>query len=71
VAFLPRAALRVTANYSAAAEMPRTPREAQPLSPWKRPALDSGEEARAWCLFAVWLFCGLAAMAWFWKFSKG
>jgi murein DD-endopeptidase MepM/ murein hydrolase activator NlpD len=71
VAFSPRAALAVTANYSAAAEVPRTPREGRPLSPWKRSALDSGEEARAWCVAALWLACGVAALAWFWRFSKG
>ena len=71
IAFAPRAALRVTAHYSGAAEAPRTPREARPLSPWKRPALDPGEEARAWCVAALWLACGVAALAWFWRFSRG
>ncbi len=70
VAFFPRAALRVTANYSGAAEVPRTPREGQPLSAWKRPALEAGEEARAWCLAALWLACGVAALAWFWRVAK-
>jgi len=70
VAFSPRAALAVTANYSAAAEMPRTPREGQPRSPWKRSALGSGEEARAWCVAALWLACGVVALVWFWRFSK-
>ena len=71
VAFFPRAALRVTANYSGGAEAPRTPREAQPLAPWKRPVLDSDEEVRAWCLAALWLACGVLALAWFWRFAKG
>lgn len=71
VAFLPRAALRVTANYSGAAEAPRTPREARPLSPWRRPALDPGEELRAWCLVALWFACGVAGLVWFWRFSRG
>ena len=71
VAFFPRAALRVTANYSGGAEVPRTAREAQPLSPWKRPVLEPGEEARAWCLVALWLACGVLALAWFWRFAKG
>jgi len=71
VAFAPRAALRVTANYSGVAEAPRTPREAQPLSPWKRPELEPGEVARAWCLAALWLASGVLALAWFWRFSKG
>jgi murein DD-endopeptidase MepM/ murein hydrolase activator NlpD len=71
VAFAPRAALRVTANYSGVAEAPRTAREALPLSPWKRQALEPGEEARAWCVAALWLACGIAGLAWFWRFSKG
>lgn len=71
IAFAPRAALRVTANYSGIAEMPRTPLEAQPLSPWKRPVLGPDEEGRAWCLVALWLGCGGAALVWFWRFSKG
>lgn len=69
--FSPRAALWVKANYSGAAEAPWTAREAPPLSPWKRPALEPGEEARAWCLAALWLACGVAGLAWFWKFSRG
>jgi len=71
IAFFPRAALRVTANYSSAAEAPRTPRESQPLAPWKRPALEPGEEWRAWCLAALWLACGIAGMVWLWRFAKG
>lgn len=70
VAFPPRAALRVVANYSGAAEAPRTPREGLPLPPWKRRALAPDEEAGAWCLLAAWLACGVAALLWFWKFSK-
>lgn len=70
IAFAPRAALRVTANYSSVAEVPRTPREDLLLSPWKRPMLGPDEEARAWWLAAVWLACGIAALAWFWRFSR-
>lgn len=70
VAFPPRAALRVTANYSRAAEVPRTPSEGQPFSPWKRSALGPGEEAGAWGLLAAWLACAVAGLAWFWKFSR-
>ena len=70
VVFSPRAALWVTANYSGTAEAPRTAREARPLSPWERPALEPGEEARVWCLAALWLACGAAALGWFWKFSR-
>jgi murein DD-endopeptidase MepM/ murein hydrolase activator NlpD len=69
VAFSPRAALRVTANYSGPADAPRLSSET-PLFPWKRPALEPGDEARAWGLLALWLACGVAALAWFWKFAK-
>jgi murein DD-endopeptidase MepM/ murein hydrolase activator NlpD len=69
IAFAPRAALRVTANYSGIAEAPRAPSE-QRLFPWKRPTLEPGEEANAWRLLALWLACGVAAMGWFWKFAK-
>src|SRR5258706_6298245 len=71
VAFRPRAALRVTANYSSAAEAPRTSRESPPLAPWKRRALEPGEELRAWCLVMLWLACGIAGLVWFWRFAKG
>jgi murein DD-endopeptidase MepM/ murein hydrolase activator NlpD len=69
VAFSPRAALRVTANYSGIAELPRAPSET-PLFPWKRPALEPGEEPAAWALLALWLASGVGALAWFWKFAK-
>jgi murein DD-endopeptidase MepM/ murein hydrolase activator NlpD len=69
VAFSPRAALRVTANYSGRADVPRLPSET-PLFPWKRPTLEPGEDMRAWGLLALWLACGVAALAWFWKFAK-
>ena len=71
VAFFPRTALRVTANYSGPAETPRAPSEGLPLAPGKRPALAPDEEVRAWQLLALWLCCGVAAMAGFWKFAKG
>jgi len=70
LAFAPRAALRVTANYSGAAEVPRTPSESQPLTPWKPPALGPDEEARAWWLAAAWLAWGIVALAGFWRFSR-
>ena len=70
ISFPPRAALRVTANYSSPAEWPRAPSELQPLVPWKRPAPHAGEETAAWALLAIWLACGAAAIAWFWKFSR-
>jgi murein DD-endopeptidase MepM/ murein hydrolase activator NlpD len=69
VAFAPRAALRVTAHYSGIAEPPRAASESR-LLPWKRPALQPGEEAGAWGLLALWLASGVAALAWFWKFSR-
>jgi len=71
IAFPPRAALRVTANYSTAAEWPRAPSDYQPLLPWKRPASGRSEEISAWCLLAAWLACGAVGLIWFWKFSRG
>lgn len=70
VAFAPGAALRVTANYSGIAEAPRASSE-QRLLPWRRPTLDPGEEASAWWLLALWIACGTAGLAWYWKFAQG
>ena len=70
VAFSPRAAVRVTANYSSAAAVPRAPSEGPPLAPWKQPSAGAEGEFGAWVLLALWLACGAAAMAWFWRFSK-
>ncbi len=70
VAFQPRSALRVTANYSSAAQPPRAPSEGAPVFPWKPRALESGEQLRAWLELALWLACGVAALAWFWRFSR-
>lgn len=70
VAFAPRAAVRVKANYSSAAEAPRAPSEGEPLIRWQPRALGPWEEAAAWCLLAAWLACAVAALAWFWKFSN-
>jgi murein DD-endopeptidase MepM/ murein hydrolase activator NlpD len=69
VAFAPRSALRATANYSGAAESPRAPSETS-LFPWKRRELEPGEEAGAWGLLAAWLACGVAALAWYFKFAR-
>jgi murein DD-endopeptidase MepM/ murein hydrolase activator NlpD len=69
VAFGARRALRVTANYSGSAEAPRASSESR-IVPWKRPALEPGAEARAWLQLALWLACGLAALAWFWRFAR-
>jgi murein DD-endopeptidase MepM/ murein hydrolase activator NlpD len=70
VPFRPRAAVQVRANYSSAAEAPRAPSETS-LFPWKRPALDEDDEVAAWRLLGLWLACGIAALLWFWRFSKG
>jgi len=70
LAFSPRAALRVTANYSSPVRAPRTPREAEPLTPWRRAPLEPGDEEKGWHLLAVWLACGVAAFVLFWRFSR-
>ena len=71
VAFAPRAALIATADYSHPAEVPRTPSEGGSFASWKRPALEAGDEARAWGLLALWFACGVAGLAWFWRFASG
>ena len=71
VAFPPRSAVTVTANYSAPAQAPRAPSEWRPLVPWRPALLGPWEEMRAWCLLTAWLAAGVAGMAWFWKFSRG
>lgn len=70
VAFSPRAALRLTANYSSPAVAPRAPSEGDPLVVWKSRAPEADEEALAWRLVALCLACGAAGFAWFWKFSR-
>lgn len=70
VEFAPRAAVRVTADYSHPVQVPRAATEGAPLAPWKLPALAAGEEGTAWRLLALWLACGVAALAWFWLFSR-
>jgi hypothetical protein len=60
--------VQVAANYSGPAEPPRAPSEAR-LIPWTRPALGAGDEVGAWAQLALWLACGIAALAWFWKFA--
>jgi hypothetical protein len=69
VALSPRAALQATANYSGVADVAHAASEAR-LFPWRRPAPAPGEEADGWRLLALWLACGVAAMAWFWKFAR-
>ena len=70
VEFEPRAAVRVTADYSHAVQIPRAATESAPLAPWKLPSLAAGEEGGAWRLLALWLACGIAALALFWLFSR-
>lgn len=67
IAFAPRAALNVRANYSGPAEIPRTATEFAPLVPWIRPA---EEEAGGWRTLALWVACGIAGFALFWMFSR-
>jgi murein DD-endopeptidase MepM/ murein hydrolase activator NlpD len=71
VTFTPRAAVTVTANYSGPAEAPRAPSEGGSFASWKRPVLEADDEARAWGVLGLWFACGIAGLAWFWKFSKG
>jgi murein DD-endopeptidase MepM/ murein hydrolase activator NlpD len=69
VAFSPRAALQVKADYSGSVEPPRAASEAR-LVPWKPLVLESGDEKAAWSTLALWLACGVAGLAWFWRFSR-
>ena len=71
VTFVPRAAVTVTANYSGPAEAPRAPSEGGSFASWKRPVLQPGDEPRAWGVLGLWFACGIAGLAWFWRFSKG
>jgi murein DD-endopeptidase MepM/ murein hydrolase activator NlpD len=69
VAFPPRIALHVAANYSGAVEAPRLAGEG-PMFPWRRPVLDTEDLPGAWSLLGLWLACGIAALAWFGRFAK-
>jgi murein DD-endopeptidase MepM/ murein hydrolase activator NlpD len=69
VVFAPRAAMTVKANYSSAAEWPRTPLEAATYAGLKRPELGPDDEEGAWLRLAIWFAAGVAGMAWFWRFS--
>ena len=69
IEFDPRPALIATANYSSAAEAPSAPSERRFVS-WQRPASQPADEARAWAVLMLWLICGLAAVAWFWRFAR-
>jgi hypothetical protein len=70
IVFRPRAAVRVTANYSAPAQAPRAPSENVSLFPWKQPEIAAGDEGGAWSILLIWVACGVAALAWFWRFSR-
>ena len=70
VAFSPRAALRVTADYSRPGAVPRAPSEGDPLAAWKVRAPEAGNEEGAWELIGLWLLCGIAALVSFWRFSR-
>jgi murein DD-endopeptidase MepM/ murein hydrolase activator NlpD len=69
IAFTPRAAVIASANYSRPAETPRAPSEGALRVSWRRTA-QAGEETRAWVLLALWLACGIAGMALFWRFTR-
>lgn len=69
VVFSPRTAVLATANYSGIAELPLAPSE-KPMFEWKRPALAPGDEPVAWASLALWLACGVAGLAWFWRFAR-
>jgi murein DD-endopeptidase MepM/ murein hydrolase activator NlpD len=69
IAFTPRAALLVSANYSHAAEAPRTPSEGASLG-WRRPSLEAADEAALWGLVALWLACGAVGLMLYWKFTR-
>lgn len=71
VAFSPRAALRVTADYSGPAAVPRAPSEGEPLIARRPQAAEPNEEALAWWLLATCVACAAAGLGWFWKFSRG
>jgi len=70
VVFSARAALRVTANYSGPVHAPRTPREAEPLVPWRSSSPEPGDGKQGWRLLAIWLACGVVAFVLFWRFSR-
>jgi murein DD-endopeptidase MepM/ murein hydrolase activator NlpD len=71
VAFSPRAALRVTASYSGPAPVPRAPSEGEPQPDGRPHVQEDDGEALAWRVLALFLACGAAGFAWFWRFSRG
>jgi murein DD-endopeptidase MepM/ murein hydrolase activator NlpD len=69
LAFAPRAALTVTANYSSAAELPQAASERRMFERQTR-VLSSEELPWAWLGLALWVAAGVAGMAWCWRFSN-
>ena len=69
VAFAPRSTVWAAANYSGPAEVPRAASEMR-LFPRSRAVLAPGEETGVWGLLGLWLACGAAALAWFWRFYR-
>ena len=69
LAFTPRPAVRAMANYSGPADMPRAPSET-PGFAWKPPERQPGDEVRALGVLLFCLGCGIAGLAWFWRFSS-
>jgi murein DD-endopeptidase MepM/ murein hydrolase activator NlpD len=69
VAFAPRAALSVTADYSSRVDAPRAVSDG-PRVPLKHPVLGQDEVLGGWALLAVWLACGAAGLICFWRFSR-
>jgi murein DD-endopeptidase MepM/ murein hydrolase activator NlpD len=70
IVFAPRTAAIVTANYSRPAEAPRAPSEGGSFASRNRRTLEAGDEAGAWILLALWLACGVTAIAGFWRFTR-
>ena len=69
VAFAPRLSLDILANYSSAAEPPRTTVE-RSLVPWRRPELPPGQVWESWLVLAALAAALVAGIAWYWRFSR-
>ena len=70
IEFDPRRSLVVTANYTGAAEVPRTAAEYR-FGLWKRPELPPEEMPKVWLTLAGLSAALVAGIVWFWKFSRG
>lgn len=70
LAFAPRAALFVTADYSPRAEPPWLPSAPRRLPQWSPPVLAPEQRALAWGQLALWAAMGLAGIVWFYRFSR-